>query len=140
MREDDLSAATVGMNVPPLRISAAALACFWAGVAGGLYAHLYSFVSPMPFNGGLSLTLLVISMLGSLLGPLLTRKANYLGTVLAAVVLTWALEFLRFLQEYRMAVYGSIMVLLIVMQPQLQALIRSGRNILARRENTADAA
>ncbi len=76
MRDDDLAASIIGMNVPVLRISAAALACFWAGIAGGLYAHLYAFVSPTPFHTGLSLTILVISMLGSLLGPVFSRRAT----------------------------------------------------------------
>jgi branched-chain amino acid transport system permease protein len=125
MRDDDLAASVLGMNVPVLRISAAALACLWAGIVGALYAHLYSFVSPTPFNAWLSLTILVISMLGGLLGPVFSGRASYIGTFIAAIVLTWLLEGLRFLQEYRMAFYGLFMLLLVVFQPQVQALARS---------------
>jgi branched-chain amino acid transport system permease protein len=125
MRDDDTAATVCGMNVPVLRISAAALACFWAGTAGAFYAHLYSFVSPDPFSGGLSLSLLVISMLGSLIGPLITRRQSFLGTAAAAILLTWLLEFLRFMREFRMAFYGLIMILLVVMQPQFQAATRA---------------
>jgi len=137
MRDDDLAASVIGMNVPVLRISAAALACLWAGIVGALYAHLYSFVSPSPFNAGLSLTILVISMLGSLLGPVLSRRASYLGTFVSAIVLTWLLEGLRFLQEYRMAVYGFFMLLLVVMQPQVQALARSLSSHFSGKERSA---
>ena len=139
MRDDDVAASVAGMNVPVLRISAAALACFWAGVAGGLYAHLYSFVSPTPFHGGLSLSILVISMLGSLLGPLITRRASYIGTAAAAIILTWLLEFLRFMQEYRMAFYGLVMLFLVVMQPKIQAAIRSMSGYISRQERSQDA-
>jgi branched-chain amino acid transport system permease protein len=125
MRDDDLAASVLGMNVPVLRISAAALACLWAGIVGGLYAHLYSFVSPTPFNAWLSLTILVISMLGSLLDPIFSRRASYIGTFISAIVLTWLLEGLRFLREYRMAFYGLFMLLLVVLQPQVHALARS---------------
>ena len=140
MRDDDLAASVIGMNVPLLRISAASLACLWAGIVGALYAHLYSFVSPTPFHGGLSLTILVISMLGSLVGPILSRRASYLGTFVSAIVLTWLLEGLRFLQEYRMAFYGLIMLLLVVMQPQVQALARSLSSRFSGKERSAVAA
>jgi branched-chain amino acid transport system permease protein len=139
MRDDDLAASVIGMNVPVLRISAAAMACFWAGIAGALYAHLYSFVSPTPFNTGLSLTILVISMLGALLGPVFGRRASYVGTFVSAIVLTWLLEGLRFLQEYRMAFYGLIMLLLVVMQPQVQALARSFSSHFSNKERSAGA-
>jgi branched-chain amino acid transport system permease protein len=140
MRDDDTAAAIVGMNVPALRISAAALACFWAGVAGSLYAHLYSFVSPSPFNGGLSLTVLVISMLGSLIGPMFTRRVSYLGTLLAAVLLSWSLEALRFMQEYRMAFYGLFMLLLVVLQPQITGAAKAITSRLSRKERSTNAA
>lgn len=134
MRDDDVAASVCGMNVPMLRTTAAALACFWAGTAGALHAHMYSFVSPTPFHTGLSLSLLVISMLGALLGPMLTKRPSFVGTAAAAVLLTWLLEFLRFMQQYRMALYGVAMVLLVVMQPGLQGLVRSARlDVLRRR-------
>jgi branched-chain amino acid transport system permease protein len=127
MRDDDLAASVLGMNVPVLRISAAALACFWAGIVGALYAHL-------------SLTILVISMLGSLLGPVFSRRASYIGTFVSAIVLTWLLEGLRFLQEYRMAFYGLFMLLLVVFQPQVQALARSLGSHFSGKERTGVAA
>ena len=140
MRDDDLAAAICGMNVPLLRTTAASLACFWAGAAGAFYAHMYSFVSPTPFNTGLSLSLLVISMLGALLGPLLASKHRFIGTAVAAISLTWLLEGLRFVQEYRMAFYGLAMVLLVVMQPRFGGLVKSIRRQLAGRGVGRDAA
>jgi len=140
MRDDDLAASVLGMNVPVLRISAAALACLWAGIVGALYAHLYSFVSPTPFNTWLSLTILVISMLGSLLDPVFSRRASYIGTFISAIVLTWLLEGLRFLQEYRMAFYGLFMLLLVVFQPQVRALARSFGSYFSGKERSSVAA
>jgi hypothetical protein len=78
-------------------------------------------------------------MLGSLLGPLITRRASYIGTAAAAIILTWLLEFLRFMQEYRMAFYGLVMLFLVVMQPKIQAAIRSMSGYISRQERSQDA-
>ncbi len=75
-------------------------------------------------------------MLGSLIGPLITRRPSFIGTAVSALFLTWLLESLRFMREYRMAFYGLIMILLVVMQPQLQAGIRKLVSSLVRRERS----
>jgi branched-chain amino acid transport system permease protein len=79
-------------------------------VAGSLYGHLFTYISPDAFNLDLSIIFFAMLILGGL--------GSILGSAIAAVFLTLLPEWLRFLEEYYMVLYGAIVILAIVYMPQ----------------------
>ena len=106
---DELAAATAGINVVWIKVGAFAIGAAAAGLGGGLYAHYTTFLSPLAF--GLSVAIIAVAYvlvggLGSWLGPV--------AGVLFFLVLT---EGLRFLGEYRMMIYGAVVVIAMNVRP-----------------------
>jgi branched-chain amino acid transport system permease protein len=106
---DELAAATAGVNVVWIKVGAFAIGAAAAGLGGGLYAHYTTFLSPLAF--GLSIAIIAVAYvlvggLGSWLGPV--------AGVLFFLVLT---EGLRFLGEYRMMIYGIVVVIAMNVRP-----------------------
>ena len=91
IRENELAAACLGVKVARTRVLAFALGAFFAGVAGGLWAHLVTLISPSSFSILLGFQLIVMVVLGG--------TGSIVGTAIAAVVLTLATEWLRPLEE-----------------------------------------
>ena len=69
IRSDEAGAASVGINVARVKAEAFALSAILASIAGSLYAHFLSFVSPEPFGVQASIQVLVIAVLGGLATP-----------------------------------------------------------------------
>ena len=109
IREDEIAAEAMGIDTTRYKIQAFALGSFLAGVGGGLYAHFLSYINPSDFGFLKSVDLLSMVVLGGL--------GSVPGTVLGATLLASAPEFLRFMAQYRMLVYGALLVLLMVFRP-----------------------
>ncbi len=109
IREDEIAAEAMGIDAARYKIQAFALGSFMAGVAGGLYAHFLSYINPSDFGFLKSVDMLSMVVLGGL--------GSVPGTVLGAAVLASAPEFLRFMAQYRMLVYGALLVFLMVFRP-----------------------
>ncbi len=110
IREDELAARAYG--VEPLRYKALAFAVggFGAGVAGAIAAHQYSYINHETFNIQLSILAITVVILGGL--------GNVLGAVLGALLLIGLPELLRPAAEYRMLIYGVVLLVLIRYRPQ----------------------
>ncbi len=88
VREDEVAAASVGINATQYKIKSFVIGAFFAGVAGGLYAHFYSgSLTPKEFEWTKSVELVVIVTLGGL--------GNLWGTIIAAILLTFLPDFLN---------------------------------------------
>lgn len=87
-----------------------ALAAFFAGLAGSLLAHQYTYIDPTIFNSNMSILILTIIVLGGMNSPL--------GAVLGSIVLIGAPELLRFASDARILLYGVLLVLVILFRPQ----------------------
>jgi branched-chain amino acid transport system permease protein len=109
IREDDIAAETMGVNVSVYKIKAFAIGCFFAGIAGGLYAHLLQYLNPVDFGFAKSFDILCFVVLGGL--------GSIPGVVLGTTLLTLAPEFLRSLADYRMMIYGALMVIMMIFRP-----------------------
>ena len=109
VREDEIAAEAMGINATRYKIQAFALGSFLAGVGGGLYAHFLSYINPSDFGFLKSIDMLSMVVLGGL--------GSVPGTVIGASLLASAPEFLRFMAQYRMLVYGALLVLLMVFRP-----------------------
>lgn len=109
IREDEVAARLMGINVDRHKLFAFVLGAFIAGVAGGLNAHFTFFISPREYgfeNAVDILTMAVLGGIGSLIGPML-----------GSTLLSLLPELLRFLQDYRLAVNGAILILVVLFLP-----------------------
>lgn len=87
-----------------------ALAAFFAGLAGSLLAHQYTYIDPTIFNSNMSILILTIIVLGGMNSPL--------GAVLGAIVLIGGPELLRVASDARVLLYGVLLVVIILFRPQ----------------------
>jgi len=114
VREDEVAAEAMGVNTTRVKVRAFVIGAFWAGVAGGLYAHQYGYLSPTNFNFMKSFDAVVIIVLGGL--------GSVSGAILAAIALSILPEALRPLQQwtgmdFRMIIYSLILILFMVFKP-----------------------
>jgi len=110
IREDDLAAEATGIDTTRYKIQAFVLAAFYAGIAGSFYAHFIGFISPDSFYIYESFILLAMLAFGG--------QGNLIGPVVGATVLLIIPEAFRFLQEYRMFVYGSVLIIMMLVRRQ----------------------
>ncbi|MEO0071683.1 MAG: branched-chain amino acid ABC transporter permease [candidate division WOR-3 bacterium] len=114
IREDELAAEAVGVNSTKYKTLGFVIGCVYAGVAGGLYAHLYSYLSPDNFDFLKSIDVLLIVVIGGL--------GSISGTVIAGMGWAFLLEGLRVVlpsavQEWRMVVYPLILIIFMLVRP-----------------------
>ena len=106
---DELAAATAGVNVVWIKVGAFAIGAAAAGLGGGLYAHYTTFLSPLAF--GLSVAIIAVAYV--LVGGL----GSWLGPVAGVLFFLALTEGLRFLGEYRMMIYGIVVVVAMNVRP-----------------------
>ena len=110
IRENELAAETMGVNTTRYKIQAFVLAAFYAGIAGSYYAHFIKYISPDSFYIYESFILLAMLAFGG--------QGNLIGPVVGAAVLIIIPELFRFLQEYRMLVYGGVLIIMMLVRRQ----------------------
>jgi branched-chain amino acid transport system permease protein len=110
IRENELAAEAMGVNTTKYKIQAFVLAAFYAGIAGSYYAHFVKFVSPDSFYIYESFILLAMLAFGG--------QGNLIGPVVGAAVLIVIPEVFRFMEEYRMLIYGGILVVMMLVRRQ----------------------
>jgi branched-chain amino acid transport system permease protein len=110
VKDDEVAASSMGINPVRYKVTAFVIGAFFAGVAGGLYAHHKQFLSPTGFDFLKSIDIVVMVILGGM-----GRTAS---VVLAAVALTLLPEFLRSFSEYRMIIYALLIIGLMMARPQ----------------------
>jgi branched-chain amino acid transport system permease protein len=102
LSDDQLAADAVAVKVTRAKVTALALSAAWAGAGGFLYAHYVRYVHPDMFGLEPSVLFLVMSMFGG--------YRSLAGMIFATAVLESATEYLRPFGEYRMIVYGVILL------------------------------
>jgi branched-chain amino acid transport system permease protein len=109
IRLDEEAAAAVGVSAPRFKIYAFGVSAALAGGAGSLYAHFIGSVFPDTFVFVESIAILSMVVFG---GPGTLR-----GPIVGAIILKAAPEMLRFVQDYRFAIYGALLVVMMLFQP-----------------------
>jgi len=109
IRDDEIAAESVGINIARYKVQSFAVSAFMAGVGGCLYAHFLGYINPSDFGFLKSIDMLSMVVLGGL--------GSIPGAVFGASILSAAPEFLRFMSQYRMLVYGALLVFLMVFRP-----------------------
>jgi branched-chain amino acid transport system permease protein len=110
IRENELAAEAMGVHTTRYKIQAFVLAAFYAGIAGSYYAHFVKYISPDSFYIYESFILLAMLAFGG--------QGNLVGPVVGAAILIVIPEVFRFLQEYRMLVYGSVLIIMMLVRRQ----------------------
>mgnify|MGYP000173667875 CR=1 FL=1 len=110
LREDEIACRSLGINTTNVKLSAFALGAMFGGFAGSFFATRQGFISPESFTFIESAVILAIVVLGGL--------GSQKGVVFAALVMIGGFEVLRQFEEYRMLVFGSLMVLIMVWRPR----------------------
>ena len=112
IREDEMAAVTVGIDVFKYKMAAMGYSSALCGLAGGLLAHYMTNVNPAMFTSAKSNELLIAVVLGG--------RGSLTGVILAAAILTPLPELLRFgsAQEWRLIIYGFAIVFVILFRPK----------------------
>lgn len=117
IREDEIAADAMGVNTTRYKVQAFVLGSFFAGISGGLLGHYLAYLNPGMFQFTKSFEIIVMVVLGGM--------GSISGAVLAAVLLTVALEGLRYVKEMfnltsdpRMVIYSILLILLMRLRPQ----------------------
>lgn len=110
VRDDEIAAEAMGINTTRYKVTAFVIGAFFAGVAGGLYAHFVTFIEPKQFDFVRSIEVVVMVIVGGM--------GNTLGVVVAAILLTLLPELLRPIAEYRMVIYSLLLILIMLLRPQ----------------------
>ncbi|MGA1824113.1 MAG: branched-chain amino acid ABC transporter permease [bacterium] len=112
LRDDQIAAEMMGVNVSKYKVLSFAISSFWAGLGGGLYAHVLRYIHPDNFNFIKSIEYLVYLYLGGM--------SSIWGSILGASLLTFLLEFLRVvnLQQWRMVIYPLLLIIFMLKKPE----------------------
>jgi branched-chain amino acid transport system permease protein len=110
LREDEVACRSLGINVTVTKLTAFAIGAAFGGFAGAFFATRNAFISPESFTFIESAIVLAIVVLGGL--------GSQLGTALAAVVMIGGFEVFRDLADYRMLLFGTALVLIMVLRPR----------------------
>lgn len=128
MREDEVAAASVGVNILTTKLWAFVLGAAWGGIAGHTYAYWVGFISPESFNFMESVLVVCMVVLGGM--------GSIPGTILGAVIITAVPEVIRALAtsplfsgfltpeqaslvgDYRFLIFGGLMVVMMALRPQ----------------------
>jgi branched-chain amino acid transport system permease protein len=110
VRDDEVAASAMGISTTKYKVTAFVVGAFFAGIAGGLYAHSKQFITPGGFGFMQSIAIVVMVILGGM--------GNTIGVIIAAILLTLLPEFLRPVAEYRMIIYSLLLIILMLTRPQ----------------------
>src|SRR5574344_2563392 len=110
MREDEIACRALGLNPTHIKLSAFTIGATFAGFAGSFFAARQGFISPESFTFIESAIILAIVVLGGM--------GSQLGVILAAIVLTVLPALAREFSEYRMLIFGLVMILMMIWRPQ----------------------
>jgi branched-chain amino acid transport system permease protein len=108
--DDEISAEAMGINSTYYKVVAFVTGAFFAGVAGGLYAHFVTYINPSQFGFVKSIELVVMVILGGM--------GNTVGVIMSAALLTILPEALRPIAQYRMVIYSLALVVIMITRPQ----------------------
>ena len=114
VREDEVAALSLGLSTTKIKVSSFMIASFFAGVAGSIYAHLISIITPTVFGFMMSVNIVVMVVLGGM--------GSFSGSIIAAAFMTIMPELLRSLQgvtgiDLRMIVFSLSLILIMIFRP-----------------------
>jgi branched-chain amino acid transport system permease protein len=110
IREDEIAAEAMGVDTTGYKVRAFVISSAFAGLAGGLLVHLIQLCTPRSFTFVKSIEVVAMVVLGGM--------GSVTGSVVSALTLTFALEALRGVQQYRMIMYALLLIVLMLTRPE----------------------
>jgi branched-chain amino acid transport system permease protein len=110
IREDEIASDLMSVNTRQVKVIVFVVSSFFAGIAGGLFAHVLQYINPRMFDILKSTDILIMVYLGGI--------ASIAGSILGAVIYTILLEILRPLGIWRMVLMPLLLVLLMIYRPR----------------------
>lgn len=110
LREDEIACRSLGLNPTGIKLSAFTIGAMFAGFGGAFFAARQGLVNPESFTFIESALILAVVVLGGM--------GSQLGVILAAILLTVMPEVARQFAEYRMLIFGMVMVFMMIWRPQ----------------------
>ena len=95
---------SLGLDIKKIKIRAFTLAAVYGALGGALYAHFNQFVTSLSFTTDLSISYVIMLMIGGI--------GNILGNIIGAIVITILPEMLRFLGDYYQITFCTMVLLL----------------------------
>jgi branched-chain amino acid transport system permease protein len=109
MGEDDIAARAMGVNTVRAKLTAFAMGALWAGLAGVVFAAKTTFINPESFKVWESVLILSMVVLGGM--------GSIPGVIVGALLLILLPEYLRAFSEYRLLIFGALLVIMMVFKP-----------------------
>lgn len=106
IRDNDIAAESIGINISRYKVMAFVIAAGFAGIAGVLYAHNVGIIKPGIFDYNKSIEILVFVVLGGM--------GNIPGSIISAIILTLLPEFLRGADNLRMLLYAIVLIVMMI--------------------------
>jgi branched-chain amino acid transport system permease protein len=125
LREDEVACRALGINTTNVKLTAFAMGAMFGGFAGAFFATRQGFISPESFTFSESALVLAIVVLGGM--------GSQLGVALAALAMLGGFELFREFAQYRMLVFGLVMVAIMVWRPRGLIATRSPSVLLEKR-------
>ncbi len=110
LKEDEIACQAMGIDKTKTKLTAFSLGATWAGMVGVIFAAKTTFVNPASFTFLESAIILCIVVLGGM--------GSILGVIIGALVLILLPEYLRAFSDYRMLVFGAVLVVMMIFRPQ----------------------
>ncbi|MBM4330686.1 MAG: branched-chain amino acid ABC transporter permease [Deltaproteobacteria bacterium] len=108
--DDETAAEIVGVNITSAKLMAFSVGAFIAGIGGGILAHYQEYIEPLMFGVMHSVEFLVFTIFGGI--------QIFWGPVFGAFVLTLIPEFFRAIQNWRMELFGLLLIVMMIIRPQ----------------------
>jgi len=109
IREDQAYSECMGINAMKYKRLVFTISTFFAGIAGCLFAHYTHFISPYSFTVVQSFDLVIMVIVGGM--------GTIIGPILGAIILTLIPELLHAIKDYRMVIYGMMLMVIIIYFP-----------------------
>jgi branched-chain amino acid transport system permease protein len=109
LREDEIACQAMGIDKTRTKLSAFALGATWAGMGGVMFAAKTTFINPASFTIWESIIILCVVVLGGM--------GSIVGVICGAAILILLPEYLRAFSEYRMLIFGVVLVMMMVFRP-----------------------
>ena len=129
LRESEIAAQTIGIDLARYKTIAFAISAFYTGVAGGLFAYLITYISPDAFTIELSIDFIAMIVIGGM--------GSILGSVIGAVILTGMTQLLAQLLDLQILIFGiSLIVFMIFMPKGISGMLYDVRDRYLKNQNT----
>ena len=109
IRDDEIAATNLGVNCTWMKLQNFMFGCALAGLAGSMLAHTLPLFKPTDFNFFKSVDVLLMVVLGGM--------GSITGSFIGATIITFLLEALRFLGQWRLVFYSLILIMFMIFRP-----------------------